>query len=149
MSCDKTDNIFSLYDGALCDEEREAAELHLKKCGECRRAIADWKAVAGVLFQPHNKFISPDFAGRVISRIKPQERRGYRFLRALRARLTVPRLAAAGAAAIALLLCISRFFPVSRSAGGVEGTAFVAELIAGDIPETDGYGQASEYILGS
>ena len=41
MACNKTDNMFYLYDGALSGEEREDAEIHLKRCAECRRAIAE------------------------------------------------------------------------------------------------------------
>ena len=149
MSCDETDKIFCLYDGALSGEERKAMELHLKNCSECRRAIADWTALTRVIFPPQSKFISPDFAGRVICRIKLEERTGYGFFKVLRPYLTIPRLAAAGAAAIALLFFVSRPFLASRSAVSIEGTAFVAELVAGDITETDDYAQASEYILGS
>jgi len=140
--------MFYLYDGALSGEEREDAEIHLKRCAECRRAIADWRALSGVVFRPQTVLISPDFSGRVMSRIKAEECEVPGFFRRLRPYFSIPRLAA-GAVAVALLIFISRPFLSLHSESGIEGTAFVAELFAGDTAEADSYAQASHYILGS
>ncbi len=44
--------LFALYDGPLTEKERALAEKHLAKCSECRRAIAEWKALSASLFAP-------------------------------------------------------------------------------------------------
>ena len=149
MICDKTNAVFCLYDGELHGGEREAAEIHLANCAECRQTITDWTTLTRVAFRPQDKFTSPDLSSRVISRIKMEKRPGRGFLQVLRPYVTIPRLAAAGAMAIALVLFISRPFLASRNVASIEGTAFVAELVGGDIPETDSYGHVSEYIFGS
>jgi len=140
--------IFDQYDGELAGDEREAAKLHLAGCADCRRALADWKALSAAAFAADKEFDPPDLAARVTFAIKEEERSTGSFLRALRAYATLPRLAA-GMAVIALILSLLRPVIVRRKTANIEGTAFVAELMTPDTAETDSYSQVSDYILGS
>ena len=64
--------LFALYDGPLTEKERKLVEGHLAQCRECRKAIAEWKALSTRLF-PTRAFseASEDFfTAKVMDRIR-------------------------------------------------------------------------------
>lgn len=44
------EKLFALYDGPLTEQERKVVETHLSQCPDCRRAVAEWKALSKRLF---------------------------------------------------------------------------------------------------
>ncbi|HVZ79246.1 MAG TPA: zf-HC2 domain-containing protein [bacterium] len=44
------EKLFALYDGPLTEQERKVVEGHLSQCRQCRRALAEWKALSQRLF---------------------------------------------------------------------------------------------------
>ena len=44
------EKLFALYDGPLTEKERKVVEVHLSQCPDCRRALAEWKALSRRLF---------------------------------------------------------------------------------------------------
>ena len=65
------DQLFALHDGELTGAARRAVEDHLLDCAECRAMVAQWKRVAGTLFQPQAVSTSEAFVQRVMQRIAP------------------------------------------------------------------------------
>lgn len=44
------EKLFALYDGPLTEQERKVVEGHLAQCPDCRRALAEWKALSKRIF---------------------------------------------------------------------------------------------------
>lgn len=65
------DQLFALYDGELGESARRAVEDHALDCAECRDLLAQWKRVAGALFQAPAVSPSEVFVDRVMQRIAP------------------------------------------------------------------------------
>jgi len=64
--------LFALYDGPLTEQERKLVESHLAQCAECRRAIAQWKAVSARLFPVHtfSEAAEDAFVAKVMGRVR-------------------------------------------------------------------------------
>ena len=64
--------LMALYDGPLTEKERKLLEGHLAQCADCRRAIAEWKAVSARLFPPHafSEAAEDFFTTKVMDRIQ-------------------------------------------------------------------------------
>ena len=65
------DQLFALYDGELTGAARRTVEDHLLDCAACRAVLAQWKQVAGVVFQPPAVAPSEAFVQGVMRRIAP------------------------------------------------------------------------------
>ena len=64
--------LLALYDGPLSEQERKLVEGHLAQCPECRKAIAQWKAVAVRLFPPQtfSEAAEDFFVSKVMDRVR-------------------------------------------------------------------------------
>ncbi len=64
--------LFALYDGPLTEKERKLVEGHLAQCTDCRKAIAQWKAVSARLFPPHTYSEASEdfFVAKVMDRVR-------------------------------------------------------------------------------
>lgn len=94
------EKVYALYDGELRLEERAAVQTHLDACPECRAALAAWKETAARVFRPLTVPASEDFVRGVMARIAEAPVEESLWDR-IKASLTPPRLALAGAGALA------------------------------------------------
>ncbi|SRR5579871_1488865 len=118
--------LFALYDGPLTEKERKLVESHLAQCAECRKAIAQWKAISTRLFpaQTFSEAAEDAFVARVMGRVRAagekMESWGTLFFRWL-----VP---LAGSAVVAGWVFFSVLSDTSIfSSGGNEEAAFPSE----------------------
>ena len=140
------DIIFMHYDGELSQEASREAVLHLESCAECRQALEEWKAAKQLFFSPQENIEPPYFTERVMARLSQEEAPRRSFYDILRVYVTLPRLAAAGAAAAVIGLLLFRPFMVRNNTVNAEGTAFAAELVSGYASGTDSYSVIDEYL---
>lgn len=64
--------LLALYDGPLTEKERKLVEGHLAQCAECRKAVAQWKAISARLFpaQTLSEATEDYFVAKVMSRVR-------------------------------------------------------------------------------
>src|ERR1039458_6362079 len=93
--------IMALYDGPLTEKERKLVEGHLPQCYECRRAIAEWKAVSRRLFPPHafSEASEDFFVVKTMNRIESASPKGGFLPQGFVLRWLAPLLGSAGVAA--------------------------------------------------
>jgi anti-sigma factor RsiW len=92
--------LFALYDGPLTEQERKLVEGHLAQCPECRKAIAQWKAVSARLFPAHtfSEAAEDFFVAKVMDRVRSSSMEAGRALWGLTLRWVLPLV---GSAALA------------------------------------------------
>jgi anti-sigma factor RsiW len=49
MACDRIDHVHRYHDGELAPADREVMEAHIRQCAECRRALAELRALSSLL----------------------------------------------------------------------------------------------------
>ncbi len=131
--------VFELYDGELPSLEKAEVEQHLAACAECRGLLEGWRASASVLFARPRVAPSEAFVQRVMARIAERGAPGVSLadlLERARGAFTVPRLALAGAAALAALVFLAtpdQKRPASPAGG--DPTVYVAEVLENPYPE--------------
>lgn len=103
---DMKDRVFAFYDGELGPEERAGVQRHLDACPDCRAELAAWKASAERFFRPSPVPVSEDFVRSVMDRLEERDLPRENFWERLRLFLNPPRLALAGAAALAAVFIL-------------------------------------------
>lgn len=82
-------SLFAL--GSLDPDERRAVERHLAECADCRRELASWRDVVGLMALEGQEATPPDLKPQLLRRVRPAK------AIALRRWVTVPLAAAAAA----------------------------------------------------
>lgn len=121
------EKLFALYDGPLTEKERKLVEGHLTQCADCRRALAEWKALSRKLL-PRLAFseASEDFfVLGVMNKLEPYRPVPSWFSDRFLLRWGLPLM---GAAALAVWFTVSS---VSSNAGYAEEPAEAAFTYAG------------------
>ncbi|HJT24708.1 MAG TPA: zf-HC2 domain-containing protein [bacterium] len=64
--------LLALYDGPLTEKERKLVEGHLAQCRDCRKAVAQWKAISARLFptQTLSEVAEDYFVAKVMDRVR-------------------------------------------------------------------------------
>lgn len=64
--------LMALYDGPLTEKERKLVEGHLAQCAECRKAVAQWKAISVRLFpaQTISEATEDYFVAKIMDRVR-------------------------------------------------------------------------------
>lgn len=113
--------LFALYDGPLTEKERKLVEGHLANCAECRKAIAEWKAISSRLFvtQTFSEASEDFFVAKVMDRVSSLSRQTLQTSWNLALRWLVPLLGSAAVAAW-LLFTVLPDAPAFSSSPNVE-----------------------------
>ena len=89
------EHLSAFYDGELPEATRREIESHLRTCGECQQASAEWAQIARPLFRTAVPETSETFVHRVLARIAEldshEQRRDSR-VRSHRLRWLIPAL---------------------------------------------------------
>ncbi|HRY29103.1 MAG TPA: hypothetical protein P5079_03595 [Elusimicrobiota bacterium] len=150
--------VFAMHDGELFPADRSVAESHLASCAECRAALAEWRKTAAAMFPAEKPVASEAFVSAVMRRIETEPAAGFwgrlgGFMETLRTAFSLPRLALAGAAVLAVtVFFLSRPMKTASVPMTEAEVEFVSDLMEGPLQTAENGGAAlgttiEEYFL--
>jgi anti-sigma factor RsiW len=144
------DLVFALHDGELSPALRGEAEAHLAACAECRAKLEGWRRTSAAFFRPSSSLGSERFVRGVMERIEEEAERlpaPSALSGLLRIFSPLPRLALAGAAALAAALFLVRpAAPPPPALNAAAEVVYVAELMEGPAESAEASAGADERI---